>query len=211
VSEVVDAFAVFDDTIDKLLDSENPEAALTEAYFSFWNRLKTEVGTASGFTGLSEYLFFKYIQKTLERKLGIEFQPHRETANTFSLRAGDIVLTHDIDISRFIKIKPQKTDIAIFVQKGGEYELITAFQLKIYITNHAALMDDLKKLDEIAAACPKARVYEILLNPPSKKGVVELRQFCEKYSGRAGVVSKFEVGCNVGLRNAVREIVERVR
>ncbi len=210
MSDIMDAFAAFDGEVEALLGSENPEAALTEAYFAFWNRLKKEVGTASGFTGLSEYLFLKYIQKSLERDLGLVFEPHQETDNTYSLRAENIILTHDIDIARFVKIKPQKTDIAVFLQKEGKIELIAAFQLKIYISSPGALSDDLRKLGDIADAFPRAHVYEILLNPPSKKGVEELQEFCVKYSGRAGVVSKFEVGCNVRLNIAIKSVYEKV-
>ena len=205
MDDILKVFNTLDELIENNLGTADAEGFLTEAYFAFWRELKKRAGTSSGFTGLSEYLFFKYIQKSLEKEFDIAFEPHQETSETFSLRAGNIILTHDIDISRYIDVKPQKTDITVLVQKGDDYELIAGFQLKIYISYPGALTDDLSKLDDLGQKT-NAMLFEILLNPPSKKATVELCQFYERYSGRFGVISKFELGCDIGFSDVIEKI-----
>ena len=148
-------FEILDEIIEDFIGKEQAERSLTDTYFEFWIKLKEKkVGTASGFTGLSEYLFFRYILKYIEDELNLEFHPHKETPDTFSFRSKEVAMTHDIDISKFIDVKNQKADIAIFTIANNDYKLIAAFQLKIYLSSPDVLPSDLLKLEDLCYSHP---------------------------------------------------------
>ncbi len=197
-------FEILDEIIVDFIGKEHAERRLTATYFEFWTTLKEQVGTASGFTGLSEYLFFWYILKYIENELNLEFHPHKETPDTFSFRSKEVAMTHDIEISKFIDVKNQKTDIAIFTIVNNDYKLIAAFQLKIYISSPYVLQNDLLKLEDLGEKT-SALLFEILFKKPTKAGKKQLLEFCNKgkYRGRAFVISKYDLGCNINLNDAI--------
>ena len=64
-----EVFDILDGKIQEIIDKkdENPEKALADLYWGFFNMLKDKVGTSSGYSGLSEYLFYRYIMFYLEK------------------------------------------------------------------------------------------------------------------------------------------------
>ena len=197
-------FEILDEIIEDFIGKEHAERGLTATYFEFGTTLKEQVGTASGFTGLSEYLFFRYILKYIEDELNLNFHPHKETPDTFSFRSKEVAMTHDIGISKFIDVKNQKTDIAIFTIVNNDYKLIAAFQLKIYISSPDVLQNDLLKLEDLGEKT-SALLFEILFTEPTKAGKNKLLEFCNKgkYKERAFVISKYDLGCNIELNDAL--------
>ena len=195
-----------DSEIIGLLDHPKPEDKLIDLYWDISNAAKERVGTSSGYTGFSELLFFRYILLYLERAMDCRFQAHQETESTRSFRAKDIILTHDIGISRFLdNVKDQRTDITIMRTGPGGNELLAAFQIKIYISSPSALRDDIEKLRDLLENT-EAKVYEIIFLGPSRKGAEELREFCREFDGRAFVIGKEDIGCNVSVREAVERV-----
>jgi len=59
-----DVLNLWDQRIEQSLQAEYADDVLIDTYFELWAALKDRVGTSSGFTGFSEYLFFRYILKS---------------------------------------------------------------------------------------------------------------------------------------------------
>ena len=111
----VDIFDALDAQILKCVDGEDAEDLLIGFYVDFWRALKERVGTSSHFTGMSEYLFFRYVLKRLEHRRGITFVAQECTADTCIFQSEELLLTRDVYVSKFDPTAPkQKPDIALF-------------------------------------------------------------------------------------------------
>jgi hypothetical protein len=198
----IDAF------VDHHLQSATPESDLFKGYRHFFKHLKAFAGTSSGFTGLLEVLFFRFILKDLEKRLGLKFQVTKASEETNYFQAAEIILTHDIDVDRFAHKGRAKPDVAIFRHRGLTYDLLAAFQIKIYINTKKNLETDLECLGRLGAASD-AELYEVICSR-SRQYCDRLSSFCQRFEHRAFVISHHPYGYNRTLRQAVDSIVSKI-
>ncbi len=59
-------FNLLDHHIEECLQDDAPENTLIKMYWDWSNVLKKRAGISSGFTGLSECIFFRYILRSIE-------------------------------------------------------------------------------------------------------------------------------------------------
>ena len=93
-------FDTLDQKIEELLYEDHAEKGLIELYSDLGLTLQSRAGTASGVTGLSEYVFFQFIKRRLEEIAGTPFVGER-LGVPYIFKSKNILLTHDIDISKF--------------------------------------------------------------------------------------------------------------
>jgi len=205
-------FAEFDSVVEGALGSRTAERALAAAYWTFWRDLKRRVGTASGFTGLAEYLFVRFFVRALERGLAEPFVPFRLTEHTYGFRAGHAIITHDSEISRYVpSARKRKPDLCIFAEHDNGARLVAAAQIKIYVAAPANLKSDLGCL-RLLGRDSDALLFQILLAKPSVDQVTALRAFCsDEFSHRAFVISEHELGCNASLQDAISMLLQKLR
>lgn len=203
---VANTFASFDEYIKRCLGDSHAEDALIDAYFEFWMGLKKRVGTASGFTGLSEYLFFRYILMSLEQHTGQLFIPAERTKDTYIFRSSSLMLTHDVNIADFVNVKNQKADIAVFsIEEKNHYHLLACFEIKTYVEDRKKLQKILQDFDYLGLHT-EAFLFPIMFN---RQYAIELDGFCAKYPGRAFVISKAVFALKIGLDEAVNLILSK--
>ncbi|RLC80501.1 MAG: hypothetical protein DRI61_05665, partial [Chloroflexi bacterium] len=194
-----------DEAISQILDRERPELDLIEMYWDITNGAKDKVGTAAGYTGFSELLFFRYIMLYLERELNCKFEMYNVTPDTFAFKAGNITLTHDIGLAKFLDVKDHKTDIAVIRTTPEGHELLAAFEMKVYFTSNAVLLSDVQKLRDLVKNT-NANVYQIYFLKPTKQGMEDLRTFSNEFPARAYAIGIDDIGCNISLKDAVKKI-----
>lgn len=113
-SIVDDILNLLDQRIEQCLSVENPEKELITTYFELWSSLKERVGTSAGFTGLSEYLFFRYVLRRIEQRTQTHFKAEKHTNETYIFRSADFLLTHDFNIAQLVKIFVARKLILLF-------------------------------------------------------------------------------------------------
>ena len=209
MNEINKVFESLDEIVSTSLDRDDAEGFLACAYGMFCENLKGRLGTSRYFSGVSEYLFFTYIMRYIERHMGIKFRPEGE-GDTRLFRSNNIVMTHDISTSRFIGGEGFQTDIAVFVKSSDGHRLVAAFEMKVTSPNYEALKGDVEKLKELGNRT-SSLLFEILIHKPTKQAQTMLREFCEMHRGRAFVISKCDLGCNIGLNKAIDRVIEEVR
>jgi len=186
-----------------------PETVLARTYRQFGNALKQRVGTSSGFTGLSEYLFFRYILRYIEERTHASFT--LDTSKSITLfRSSSLLLTHDANIARLIDVEQQRPDIAVFAPRGaGGYSLLAAFELKIYFNSPHVLSEALDKFSTLAQHTD-ALLFLILLGGMQYKR--ELDKFCRTHEGRAFVIcdSALAYEHRLGLNEAIGRVLSRM-
>ncbi|MCP3682889.1 MAG: hypothetical protein GY861_09385 [bacterium] len=188
-SRVENVFDCIDKQIREALDKSNMECdkALWEIYNTFSLELKKIKGTSSGFSGLSEYIFFKALLLQLEAK-GFKLEPSdkayiegkQKEDRTYCFISEDktVIVTHDLSI--YPKVQNQiflerkvpknhgrsiKPDIAVFKKKNGKYEPVAVFEIKIYCVNADSLEKDIEKMGKFVGEGLK---FSILSIPPKK-------------------------------------------
>lgn len=203
-------FSVLDAICREAISKENSEEYLINAYEGFFNEVKLKVGTSSGYTGISEYLFFRCIKFMIEEKVQGNLEPFPNTLDTYTFKSNSIVLTHDVFVNSFNNSLPrQKTDIAIFNEVNGTHSLLGAFQIKVYITNDEKLNDELSKLNDLLLNS-KAYLFMILFN---KQYPNKFESFCNKSTNRAYIISKpnlFNKQSMLSLKSAVDLIINKI-
>jgi hypothetical protein len=211
-----DVFDALDAQILKCVDRQDAEDLLIGFYVDLWRALKKRVGTSSNFTGMSEYLFFRYVLKRLEHRCGITFVAQECTADTCIFQSEELLLTRDVYVSKFDPIAPkQKPDIALFFrpERVAPWQLLAAFEVKIGI-DRSSLNKMLLQLNELLA-CPEVLVFPVVFNSlnvgPQFKS--ELDAFCQRSKPRAFVISKrytnnakYEMA--IGLNEAIDRALE---
>jgi len=201
-------FDLLDVYIEQCLGHRNAENALIDAYFAFWSGLKKRVGTSSGFSGLSEYLFFRYILRSLERRTSESFIPEEITKYTYVFRSNSLVLTHDVDIASFVNVNKQRTDIAVFSAEGnGSYRLLASFEIKVYISDRHVLEKTLERFDHLAQHTA-ALLFPVVFGGQYRN---ELNHFCAKHQGRVFVISKEAFEFRISLDQAIDKILSKIR
>jgi hypothetical protein len=186
-----------------------PETVLAHTYGQFGKVLKQRVGTSSGFTGLSEYLFFRYVLRYIEKRTNASFT--LESSKRITLfRSPSLLLTHDANIARLIDVEQQRTDIAVFAPRGASgYSLLAAFELKIYFTSPYTLGEALDKFSALAQRTD-ALLFLILLGSMQYKR--EIDNFCQTHEGRAFVIcdSALAYEHRLGLNEAIGRVLSRM-
>jgi len=185
---------VLDADIRGCVGKPNPEDMLITLYIDFWRALKLRAGTSSGFSGLSEYLFFRYVLFFIETTFGIKLVAQQCTKDTCIFQADSVLVTRDVRVSQFDSTAPnQKTDIAIFTRQNEPtgWRLVSAFEIKIGITGPVELTRMFERLN-LLLRCSKANVFPVVFNSlntaPQYKSAFDL--FCSQSSARAFVISK---------------------
>jgi hypothetical protein len=210
-SPIENIFQNLDKIVLRAMEGKNAESILHDAYIEFWTKVKQKVGTSSQFTGVAEYLLFRYIMKYVEQNMNIKFNPHEETPDTFSFRSKNMLMTHDIDISKFMPgpiQRPHRPDIAVFAVTGNGFRLLAVFELKIFISSPNLLVADLARLRRLGET--GALLFEVILAKPTVGGKKLLFEFCSspELTGRAFVVSKHDMKCNIELNHALDKLIE---
>lgn len=202
-------FDLLDQHIEECLHDDEAEKALIETYWEWWRALKNRVGTSSGYTGFSEYLFFRYILKRIEYRAGTSFKVEECTKDTSIFRSQQIILTHDVDIARFVDVDRQKTDIAVLSSSGtGNYQLVAAFELKVYITDRNVINDLISRLDYLGQHTDSLLFPIFFFSKPQYNN--EVSKFCEKYPERAFIISNFPHRYRLNIKEAIDLIVKKV-
>lgn len=223
-----EVFDILDGKIQEIIDKkdENPEKALADLYWGFFNMLKDKVGTSSGYSGLSEYLFYRYIMFYLEKNINNvdqkKFLPNQRTKDTevfYWDNMDELIITHDVNINAYVGIN-QKTDIALFVKQNNNMVLIAGFQIKIFIKDQNIYNDEIKKLEELTG-CKDALVLEILLMRTSFTRHTNLSTFLGENSrkGRAFLIYPYvdildiEIpkDLRINLNDALDKIIDKIR
>jgi len=201
-------FDLLDTGVEGLLNASDAEDALFELFEGLTRELKERTGTSAGISGLSEYLFFQFIKRSLERNLGIKFQ-RKNLKDRGIFWSEKLLLTHDTDISTFVvDVAKQRPDIAVFsVSEDDKYRLLAAFELKIYVTGPEVRRDMEKKFGNLAEKTT-ALLFMVLFQDGYSRN---LDSFCSRYPERAFIISKAELKCRISLNQAVDMIEKKCR
>lgn len=213
MKETTSASAIFNllnADIEQYLEHSNPELSLFEMYFQFYRGLKSQVGSSSGFTGLSEYLFVRFILRKLEQSTGESFQIERKTKDVSVFRSETLLLTHDIDVATYVKIPKKRPDIAIFkIEANNEYHLLAYYEIKIWFNGHKELTSTIQEFTQLlhqtdAFLC-------LILFGTRERYVQEFAEFAATYPGRVGILSQVpNLGCRLSLQDSLRKVVSRL-
>jgi hypothetical protein len=198
-----EVFDLLDKHVEECLQDDAPRNVLFGMYWDWWQALKERVGTSSGFTGLSEYLFFRYILKSIERRTGTTFKAEPYTNDTSIFRSQNFLLTHDMDIAQFVSgVRPQRTDIALLSQSGnGDYRLLAAFELKVYVSDRNIIEDLFKRLGDLGKHT-ESFLFSIFFSQRPQYAN-EMCHFCETYPGRAFLISPIEHKYGIDIKKAI--------
>jgi hypothetical protein len=98
-----------------------------QIYFTFWNDLKCFKGNSNGFTGLSEYLIFRF----LYHQLGDSFKAEEFTHDTKEFVRNDLRLRQSIAV----RVNENRYFPDITIYKGDKDNLIAVIQIKVYLTH----------------------------------------------------------------------------
>lgn len=134
-------------------------------YSNFYQDLKMFKGNSSGFTGLSEYLFFRFFY----HHLGGSFNPIQITPDLYEFRSKDG--KYRIGQSIPIKVGDRRYYPDIVIYK--EDNLILVAEIKLYLTSGIKdLENDIKKLDAINKEYPGTKGLFISYNIIPLKGKI---------------------------------------
>lgn len=205
---------VLDSEILGCIEKDHPEHELIQLYIDLWRALKPRVGTSSGFTGLSEYIFVRYIIGYIGKRFGLILRPYQCTRDTCIFEADTLLLTHDVFLSQFDSSAPkQKSDVALFTRtnKRAQWRLASVFEIKIGITGPIKLKEMFERLNVLLASS-QALVFPIIFNsmnsgPQYKVG---LDRFCYEWPGRGFVISKtYRAGAGYASGISLNDAIER--
>lgn len=209
----IDVLDILDREIGRCLDQQVPEDILITLYIDFWRTLKQRVGTSSGFSGMAEYLFFRYVLKRIERHCSTTFVVEQCTSDTCIFSSDSLLLTSDLSISKFDTHAPvQKTDIALFARRGktDPWRIIAAFEIKIGIGGPTQLNGLVTRLSSVLA-CSKALVFPVVFNSLNMGAQYkrQLDRFCERSEGRAFIISRSDLSyrMQIGLNEAIEKCI----
>ncbi len=138
-------FSEIDECLKRELQTDHVEKPLMDAYTDFWAFIKEKSGNSGGFTGLSEYLFFRFMGLYLETKLGLSFSTCEKTKDTRIFEDEDLIISHGGKIRNVSDtLEAMNTDMVVFQKRpGGVITLLAAYELKIYFSTPEALKNDL--------------------------------------------------------------------
>ena len=205
---------VLDSKILECVGKDNPEDELIQIYIDFWTALKERVGTSRGFTGLSEYVFFRYVIGFVDKQLGVKLTPQQCTKETCVFESQSLLVTRDVWLSQFDASAPkQKSDIAIFTRadETTHWRLASVFEIKVGITGPVKLSETFERMNMLLGSS-QAFAFLIIFNSLNSgpQYRVALDHFCSDWSGRAFVISKtYPSGARYGSRISLNEALDR--
>lgn len=151
-------FENYDKIVEYAINSKDPNLSPDRIFLDTYTRFRENVkyikGSGSGFTGIPELLYFRYIKRFLEKELGVEFQrkshslkDSKEQVNLFkALYNGfELILTSDVAIGEgkhvdlplfnFEKNEEMyiKPDIFVGVKNNNITVPVVFFELKIWL------------------------------------------------------------------------------
>lgn len=134
-------------------------------YSYMFQILKEFKGNSSGFTGLSEYLIFRYIYNYL----GGSFETVQLTKDLFEFKSTDVIYHIGQSIPVMTEMSKYYPDIVVYKQD----QLILAAEIKLYLAGGIKSLEvDLKKLKEIHKQYPNAKCVFISYNIIPEKGKI---------------------------------------
>lgn len=151
-------------------------ADIYNIYSNFYMDLKNYKGNSSGFTGLSEYLIFRFFYHMLD----VSFSPIQITPDLYEFKSSDG--KYRIGQSIPIKIGNRKLYPDIVVYKNNALFLVA--EIKLYLTSGIKdLKKDIQKLTEINNKYPgtkgifisyniiplNGKIYKLLLDETDSK------------------------------------------
>lgn len=135
-----------------------------DIYASFFQDLKIYKGNSNGFTGLSEYLIFRYIYHLL----GGSFE-RVQIKDSYKFKSKDEKCIIGENLPVKIGSKEYRPDIVIYRND----KLILAIEIKLYLTSGLeSLVRDLEKLKLIHKHHPSAKGIFISYSPIAKNGKI---------------------------------------
>jgi len=194
------------------LQKRQPEKILFKYYKDLWDSLKKTACTSAGFTGVSEYLFFRAIVFKLETETGEKFEAKPVTTDTRKLASKSMTITRDVNLQHINSKLPQmRTDIAVFKNFGDIRKLVAAMELKLYISSPGVLANMFKRLESLTDQTDSL-VFSILWSTQYRE---EINRFYEKLPGRYYVIAN-ETGAysdneQIDLWEAVDIILKKLR
>jgi len=134
-------------------------------YFDFFGDMKLYKGNSSGFTGLSEYIIFRYFYHLL----GGSFDTVQISRDLFEFQSDDGV--YRLGQNTPIKTESRRCYPDIIVYRDNVPVFVV--EIKIYLTSGVeTMMGDINKLNEIHETYPSANCLFINYTPISKKGKI---------------------------------------
>jgi hypothetical protein len=190
------------------LNHVRPEDVLINFYGEMWLELKQRACTSAGFTGVSEYLFFRAIVFMLEDMTGEKFLPDQISKDAFLLKSPTFILTKDLNLKTVNSQLPNaRTDIAVFQRGPSDPQLLGAFEHKLYVSGPDVLNELFQRLGDLAERT-ESLIFPVLCN---KQYVPEVDSFCASHDGRAFAIGrKGSFARQVTLRQAVQSIVKEL-
>lgn len=138
-------------------------ADVNNIYSDFYTDLKEYKGNSNGFTGLSEYLIFRFIYHLL----GCSFKKEQISPMLYAFTSEDYKIGQNIPI--IVNSARYYPDVLIY--KNGNPVLI--IEIKLYLTNGVkTLMGDINKLKKITSAYPGSKGLFISYNIIPEKGKI---------------------------------------
>lgn len=136
-----------------------------DIYFGFFRDLKKYKGSSGGFTGLSEYIIFRYIYHLL----GGSFENVRISQDLFEFQSDDGVYRLGQNTPIQVESRRYYPDIIIYRNDIPVFVV----EIKIYLTNGVqTLMGDINKLNEIHETYPTAKCLFINYTNIPKNGKI---------------------------------------
>lgn len=164
--------------LDTFLDDNKDNLTCSDVYniyHYFYEDLKNYKGNANGFTGLSEYIIFRFILNML----GGSFNKKQETPYLYSFESKDKKYRIGENLPVIIKTKKYVPDITIYKDDIP----VLVVEIKLYLTNGIkTLMGDINKLNAITSEYPNTQGLFVCYNKIPVKGKIYKRLIDETNS-----------------------------
>lgn len=146
-----------------------------EIYFGFFEKLKDFVGNSNGFTGLSEFLIFRFLYYQLDgdfKDEWLEEPKGRESDRNILRKFVSADKKYEIGANIPISVKEKKRRPDIYIKCNGK--LISIIQIKIYLPRGTKTIDnEVKVFKELKNEYPEMKALLLMYVGPSprkKKG-----------------------------------------
>ena len=152
-------YASFFNLVDNLVDPDMTCYDFSRLYYDFFEELKDQRCTSSGFTGMSELLVFRLVLKLM--KSG--FQPKNITKDVKRFVRENVWIEQGHSIRLKKPLGEQKSivpDLAIY--ENGNLESVIS--IKTYVVTNEILSDELKKLAHLKILYPQIEVLLLLFS-----------------------------------------------
>lgn len=209
MANITNALDVLDALVEEIVAPSrvvaSSEVALITTYYGLWAELKKRVCTSSGWTGVSEYLLFRYILRYIEDRAGYSFVSQVRTRNTYVFRCGNVVLTRDVQLA-----EDGRPDVALLVERDGREHLIAAFEVKIYIASPKVLDQDIEKCEQRSRRADPILVLFLMQERLSDEATRKLGEFRARGPKRRFLVGQSSAIQTTPLDAVLDKILKRL-